>query len=339
LAGGRVLNDTQVFFAVKEKNFRLTKQISDRINERFGIGSSRGVMQGQLILSVPARFKKREEKFFSLIRSTYLFASVQDKLIDKLTSELATSADKQSAETSLEAIGITAADKVFGLLNSGDELVRLRASRCLLNIGDDRGLETLRSIVYDKSSKYRMDALEALAYSAKRNDASIILQRLLRDDDFKIMLAAYQQLSRMNDIAISRRAVGRKFFLDTVVQSAKQYIYVTRSGPPKIVLFGPSLYLRVGAFVQSSDGTITINAPSNIDSVQVIRQLSNKQPLKLECSYSLADIIQTLSEPGDSTTRRGLNVPYDTTIAITKQLCVKQAVMAEFFASEPAKIE
>ena len=340
LAGGRVLNDSQIYLAIGERNFRLTRQICDRINERFGPSTAKALMENQIILSTPARFRMQEGKFFSLINATYLFPSAQDKKMGELLTELSAGASKQAAETGLEAIGIAAADKLSGLLNSPDEEVKFRASRCLLNMGDDRGLEGLRSIVFDKSSKYRIEAIEAIGFGARRNDASGILQRLLQDEDFNnIVLSAYKQLSRINDTAISRQVVGQKFFLDIAGQSSKQYIYVTRSGPPTIVLFGPALFCRVGTFVQSSDGLITINAPENIDNIQVVRQLPNKQPVKIESKYNLTDVLQTLGEPSNSLRRQGLNVSYDEIIAVIKELCNKQAVMAQFIAGPLPKIE
>jgi hypothetical protein len=343
LVGGRVLNDSQINLAVRQRNFRLTRRICDRINERFGYDTAKAIMPGQITLSTPDRYKGQEDHFAALLKATYLFAAAQNQKIDGFISELANSENKQQSETALEAIGIAAADKLASLLNSTDEKTRLSAARCLLNMGDDRGLEPLRTIALDKDSKYRTEAIEAVTSGAKRNDASAILQRLLRDDDFNIVLAAYNQLCRINDIAVSRQIVGRNFFLDNVPLASKQYVYVFRSGTPRIVLFGAPLYCRVGAFAQSADGSITINAPENLDNVQVVRKLPNIPPVKLESTYDLSDIIQTLCEeakvPQNSRLKPGLNVSYADMIAIVKQLCDKQAVLAQFFAGPLPKID
>ncbi len=165
----------------------------------------------------------------------------------------------------------------------------------------------------------------------------------LRDDDFNIVLAAYRQLCKIDDIAVSRQIVGRNFYLDIVSGSSKQFIYVSRSGTPLIILFGDAIYCRVGTFAQSDDGSITINTPENLDNVQVIRKLPNIPPIKLECSYKLSDIIGTLCEeaelPQDSPRKPGLNAPYADMISIVKQLCDKQAVFAQFFAGPLPKID
>ena len=342
LAGGRVLNDSQINLVINDKNYRLTRRICDCINERFGSATAKAVMPGQITLSIPDRYKGQENHFLALLKTTYLFASAQNQKIDSLISGLANSENKLQSETALEAIGIAAAEKLVSILNA-DEKTKLSAARCLLNIGDDHGLEPLRTIALDKDSKYRMEALEAITFGANRSDASAILQRLLRDDDFNIVLAAYRQLCKIDDIAVSRQIVGRNFYLDIVSGSSKQFIYVSRSGTPLIVLFGDTIYCRVGTFAQSDDGSITINTPENLDNVQVIRKLPNIPPIKLECSYKLSDIIGTLCEeaelPQDSPRKPGLNAPYADMISIVKQLCDKQAVFAQFFAGPLPKID
>ncbi len=345
LAGGRVLNDYQINLVVRQRNFRLTRQICDRINERFGYDAAQAIIAGQITLSVPAKYKGQENHFFALVKATYLFSGAQNQKIDGLISKLSAAQDMQQSETALEAIGIAAADRLASLLTSPDEKTRLSAARCLLNMGDDRGLDCLRTIVFDKNSKYRIDSLNAITFAAKRNDASVILQRLLRDDDFDIVLAAYNQLCKINDIAVSRQIIAGNFCLDIVAQSSKQYIYVFRSGTPRIVLFGGPIYCRVGSFAQFADSSITINAPENRDrdNVLVTRKMPNLQPITLESSHALEDVIQTLCEeaqlPQDSPKKPGLNVSYTDMIAIVKQLCDKQAILAQFFAGPLPKID
>jgi hypothetical protein len=71
--------------------------------------------------------------------------------------------------------------------------------------------------------------------------------------------------------------------------------------------------------------------------------MPNLQPITLESSHALEDVIQTLCEeaqlPQDSPKKPGLNVSYTDMIAIVKQLCDKQAILAQFFAGPLPKID
>ena len=210
----------------------------------------------------------------------------------------------------------------------------------MLNLGSDQGLGTLRQIAMDKDSSYRVEALEAITAAASRNDAASISRRLLRDDDFDIRLAAYEQLRKLDDIAVTQRLIARNFYLEQITQAEHKAIFVSRSGQPHIVLFGAPIFCRENIFVQSPDGNITINAPAGQKYVSIIRK-HPKRPsviVQLKSSFELGDIIRTLCEEPLSEEHRGLNVSYADMIALLKQMSEKGAVQAEFRAGPLPKI-
>ena len=345
LAGGRVLNDYQINMTVKHPSFSITNRIRNRINERFGSNIAHALMAGQIAINVPTKYKGQEQKFIELVKSTTLIENPQTitDRVNKFVNELASSTNKESAEIALESIGKPSAEKLAALVNSPDQEIVLRASRCLLNIGDDRGLAPLRNIVLDKKSAFRIDALKAITYGASRNDASAIAVRMLRDEDFNIRLAAYEQLHAIDDITINKSFIGRSFFLEQITQSKFKDIYITRTGEPRIVLFGAPLYLQPGSFIQSDDSSIIINAPLDSDTVTIIRKLPDIPPITLLSSYNLTDIIQTLCEEAfaqeDSPIRPGLNVSYSEMIAVVKKICQNGAVLADFHAGPLPNID
>lgn len=345
LGGGQANDDYPIIMVMRQPGYRNSAQIRNRINERFGLVTANAIMPGQIDLAVPARYKGQKQKFISLLKATFLNenqAIIQERT-DRLIYELAETADKDASEISLEAIGTPAADKVASLLNSPQQEIRLRAARCLLNMGDDRGLQALREIALDTDSPNRIKALEAIGYGARRNDASAISQRLLRDDDFDIMLAAYEQLLKLDDIAVSRDIIARSIYLDNIPSASHQGIFVSRSGLPRIVIFDAPIYCRPDTFIRYEDGSITIDAPLASGSVRLIRKIPNVPPITVECSYKLSDIIKTLCEEAtveDSAGRKpGLNVPYCDMTAIIKQMCEKAALLVEFKAGPLPKID
>jgi flagellar basal body P-ring protein FlgI len=324
LAGGRVLDDYRINMTVKEASFRLTNRIRNRINERFGSNIAHALMAGQLALDVPKKYKGQEQKFIALVKAVTLVDNPQtiSDRINKVANELDSSPSKESAEIVLESIGKPAAEKLVSLLNSPNPEVVFRAARCLLNIGDDRGLVPLRNIVLDKTSAFRIEALKAITYGARRNDAAVISIRMLRDEDFNIRLAAYEQLRTIDDVTINKSFIGRNFSLEQITHPKIKDIYVTRSGEPRIVIFG---------------------APIDSDTVTIIRKLPDIPPITLLSSYNLEDIIQTLCEEAfvreNSPVRPGLNVSYSEIIAVVKKMCMNGAIPAEFRAGPLLKID
>jgi flagellar basal body P-ring protein FlgI len=344
LAGGTVLDEYKVNIGLRRPDYRIASLICSKLNGRFGSGTARAVSPSQIELNVPPEYKK--QKFISIVKAMYLAETPEAtrERINTFVKNLAVSEDKYAAETALEAIGNESLSKVAALLNSSQEQVRLGAARCMFNLGSDDGLNTLREIASDKDSAYRTEALEAITASARRNDAAAISRKLLRDSDFNIRLAAYENLRKLEDIAVTQKVIGRNFYLEQVAQTEHKGIFVSRSGQPRIVLFGAPIYCHDNIFIQSADGSITINAPAGQKYVSIIRK-HPKRPnvtIQLKSSFELGDIIQTLCEEPLKKTdeeHRGLNVSYAEAIALLKQMSDKGAVDAEFQAGPLPKID
>jgi hypothetical protein len=347
LGGGIVLDEYKIRLSL-QPDYITAGLIRNKLNERFGGGTAKALSPGLIELEVPAKYKKQKQRFLSIVKATYLAETpgITKERIETFVRRLAGSEDKEQSEIALEAIGNKCLTKLAGLLNSPNDEVRLRAARCMLNLGSDRGLESLRAIAMDKGSAHRIEALETIASAASRNVAAAILRRLLRDQSFDIRLAAYENLRKLDDIAVMQSLIAGDFYLEQIAQTRYKSIFVSRSGRPRIVLFGAPIYCHENIFVQSADGSITINARAGQKYVSVIRKLPGRldiPPIPLESSFELSDIIQTLCESAivkeGSTSRPGLNVSYADAIYILKQMCEKGMLEAEFRAGPLPKID
>ena len=345
LAGGRNIEEIQINLLFRRDDYSLTSRIRNLINEHFGYGTARAISPNRIELKVPDKYKGQQQRFASVVKAMYLDhgPEVIEERINAFVKKLAISEDKHESEIALEAIGNASLGKLTALLKSSNEQVRLHAARCMLNLGSDLGFQTLREIALDRRSTYRIEALEAITLAAMRNDAAALSQKLLRDDDFDIRIAAYEQLRKLNDVFLTRRQVARSFYLEQIAQTEHSAVFVSRSGQPRIVLFGASLYCSDNIFVQSSDGNIIINAPSGQKYVSIIRKHPERPDviLQLKSSFELADIILKLCEEPlrkDKHAHQGLGVSYADMIALLKQMCDKGAVRAEFRAGPLPKI-
>jgi len=345
LAGGQVLDRYKINLVLRRPDYRTANFVRNKLNERFGSGTAKAISPGYVELVVPPEYVEQRERFVSIVKSIYFTDTeeLQNKRISTFIRKLAVSSEKEQSEIMLEAIGNASLGKLSALLNSSGEEIRFHAGRCMLNLGSDKGFETLREIVMDSSSSYRLEALEAIVAAASRNDATSTARNLLREEDFDIRLAAYEQLRRLDDIAIRQSPIASSFYLEEIVQSKNKSIFVSRSGQPRIVLFGVPIYCRENVFIQSSDGSITINAPAGHEYVSIIRRHPRRPNVmaKLESSFELGSIIRTLCE---EPVRReggghiGLNVSYSEAIALLQRMVEKGAIDAEFRAGPMPKI-
>ena len=347
LGGGKALDEYKMGLALRRPDFRIASAIRNRLNERFPAGTAKAASASLVELKVPADYTGETPRFISLVKATYLAESpeVTEERIRAFVTKLATSDEKGVSEIALEAIGRRSLSKLAALLNSSNEEVRFRAGRCMLHLGDDRGLRTLRAIATDEDSGWRVSALEAITTAARRNDAAAVCRKLLRDSDFAIRLAAYEQLRRLDDIAIRQKLIANSFYLEQIVQTEYQAIFVSRSGRPRIALFRAPMYCPENIFVQSGDGNIIINALPGERNVSVIRKFPNRPhlgPVKLRSTFELGDIIETLCEEPVKRAgqgRVGLGVSYAEVIALLKQMTDKGVLQAEFRAGPLPKID
>ena len=185
--------------------------------------------------------------------------------------------------------------------------------------------------------------MDAIVAGAEPKAAGPIARGLIGDEDFEVRLAAYENLRRLDDLAITSSLIAKSFLLEQVAQSGKPAIYVRRSGEPRIVLFGAPIYCRDNIFVQSQDGAITINAPAGQGYVTILRRHPTHSDviIRLRSTFELSDIIRILCEEPlskEEQGQHGLGVTYSVLAGLLKQMSDKGAVDAEFHAGALPKI-
>ncbi len=337
LAGGATVDEYRILLVIREPDYLIANKIRNKVIERFGEGYARAMSPSQVEIKAPAQYADQKNRFIEIVKATSLASDSQQiaSMINSGAAALAGSGDKAQAELTLEAIGNEASKSLVSLLGSADLEVRFRSARCLLNIGNDKGFEVLRKIAFQKDNPYQIDAINAIAVSAKRSDAASLLRRLLRYPDNGVCFQAYDHLRKFNDIAVDREMVGGNFLLEKMAIANKKTIYIARSLYPRIALFGGAIECEKDVFIQSWNGEITINALPDQDYVNIIRKVPNRPtvpPITLKTSRNLADIIRVL---GNEPKRRkqgdpiGLGVSYAQITALVDQMVKKGMVKAE----------
>ena len=174
LGGGEVLEDYKISLVLRRPDYRAAGQIRNRINGRFGFETAWALSPGNIELHIPAKYADAKDRFIQLVRATYLTDTPEltEKRILTHIEKLAGSQNRNASEIALEAIGNAALPKLAVLLNSSDPEVRLRAARCMLNLGDQRGREALWNIASDRTSARRVEAIETFVNAAASKGAA-----------------------------------------------------------------------------------------------------------------------------------------------------------------------
>ena len=343
IGGGQANTDYPISITLKKPDFKMASALRNRIIQRFGPGTATAKSEGVLVITPPQKFETRQKEFIDLVKALYIAENDQANMrrAEILIKQLVDGPNRAKAETSLIGLGRINAVEVTKLLSSPDEEVRLRAARVILSYKEYDSLDVLQKIMYDVKSKWRIEALSAIAAWAPNEQTSGILSKLVSDRDIAIRLAAEEELVRCGSPMVVRENVGGKLFLDIVNSGGPSLIYATRTGGPRIILFGQEMAARGEIFLTAADSSVTLNSQSDSDVITIIRSRRSGTGVvakPLETSRLVSDLIRKLSSSPiveeEKVTLTGLNVAYSDTLEIMRLLCEKGYVKARFVAGD-----
>ncbi|MDD5010611.1 MAG: flagellar basal body P-ring protein FlgI [Phycisphaerae bacterium] len=340
LGGGKSMQEYQITLALLKPDFQTAANIRNKINQRFGRDTASAVSPEIVYLSVPDKFKNRKARFIELVKSLYITAAAatETEHINSIIEKLRIDKDRAKYETAIEAVGKNAIDELLPLLDSDDEQIKFSAAKCMLAIGNDSGLKILREHAQDNSSSFQIPAIQAVGEYARKNDATSLMRRLARENNFDVRYNAYKYLQKYDDTSIIRTLVAKDFYIDQLIAAGPKTIYAARTRQAGIVLFGAPIKCQPDIYVESDDGQIIINALPQENRVSIMRKHPITKTLMgpLKCSMMLADVIRILGETPtteDKEKRRlGLGASYSDIVALLKKMADKGAVDADFIA-------
>jgi hypothetical protein len=341
--GGTAFLNSPISMVLNQSNYFAAMTIRNRINERFGPNTANAVSPQEIQVSIPIPYLDQKLRFLSMIQLLYLSEdeTLRKQRIDMLASQLPDTQKAAAAEIALEAIGKPTTAKLFELLNHPDVNVRFFAARCMMNIGDNRGLQVIREIAFNPKSQYRISAIESLSRTKLKN-AEPILSKLLSDVNLEVRISAYEQLIKLNSVLVKRIPVGELFFIDLVNCPGQKTIYAYRKDNARIAVFGSPVECRKNVFVDMDQ--VLINSQPEDKFVS----LSRRHPVRakligpLKSGYSVEDIIHTLGDSPETDMKKsswpGLGISYSEILLIVERMCRENLIPATYIAGPVTNI-
>ena len=347
LGGGKVMSDAPLALWLNEPNYFTSNAIRNRINQRFGPDTANAVSDKEIQIQFPLKYKKNKAKFINMIEQLYLGTDpmLTQNRIDMLTQKLINDQNKYPAEIALETIGKDCIKTIKPLMDSQDPAVRFFTARCLMNLGQDSGLNYLRELAYTKADPFRLDAINSIGMLADKSDAAKILDVLLNDPDYDVVFAAYRHLRDLKTFAITKKAIAGDFLVENVISDSTDAIYVSRSGLPRIVIFGAPVNCNPDVFTKNEDGSVVISGQTGDQYLSLMRKHPAYPTIigPIKSRYDISDVIRTLGAvpvtDEDKPSRPGLGVPYADILSLLENMCLNHMVAAEFKASPMTEVK
>ncbi len=344
IGGGIAFESSKLYIELKKADYRVSSIIRNRINERFGEKTAVAQSADIIMISPPARYRQQNPKFASLLSSLYIPQTEQslNARVAAMAEALRMPEDTLGAETGLEAIGRLSLPQLRPLLSDPDELVRLRAARCMLNIGNENAINTLIEIAQNRASQRRLEAINAIGFSAIDSKLLSPLRGLLNDEDFEVSYLAFKILQRNNDLTILRQITMAGFSIDSVVTNGPRRVYISRERSPQIILFGTDIKLNSPLFLKHDPSGLTINALPEDEKIMLMRKdvTTSSVTGPIYSDMKIENMIAKLTDNPKSVTgnRIGLGLDYSTVSAVIKELSNSGAIDAQLHIGNMSEI-
>jgi hypothetical protein len=160
-----------------------------------------------------------------------------------------------------------------------------------------------------------------------------------------VRTAAYEALlDHRSGGTIRRKDISGQFHLDVVETKRDFAVYASRSGEPKIVLFGRNIPVHRPVFYSPPDELVTINAQPSDRKLTVFRKIPRTGQMSeaFHVDPSVPELVQTLgSLPVRNVNGEieGLGLTYSQVVGVLHGLCKAGHVPARFVLQTSPEIQ
>jgi hypothetical protein len=176
--------------------------------------------------------------------------------------------------------------------------VRYAAARAAAYIGDQSAQQTLVEIAQQRGNPFQINAVQTLGGMAPSPAVSQRLRQLLSSDQTLVRLEAYRILARQADPAIFSRAIQNKFILDFVPGDGAPLVYASRTGLPRIAIFGSRAKIPTPVTFTAMDEHFSISADPSSQTVTLFYRDNRGATIQQKSRVDLGEIIARLGGDG-----------------------------------------
>lgn len=355
IGGGQIIENRPLLLRLRQPEKRLARAIERRVNEAFHQDKvCTAYNEAYCQLWVPEQYQGDWEHFAKLVQHMFMQGG-SDGFARAKARELVGEARKPGAPLQdisycWEGLGSVALPELAPLLADATTPtdVRFAAARAAAYIGDPSGaaLRSLYDIAAAPRNPFQLSAVEVLGHVPSSRAIDHLLRDLLDSEETTIRIEAYNILARDHDTSIQSRVIAsareptnQKFVLDYVSSRGAPLVYATRSGVPRIAIFGAVPELALPLTFNALDNRLMISSGAVGRDVTIFyRDAQLPRPIQMSCPPDIADVLARLGGQMDDGTGQ-LDFTYAEVLGILqglsdgKQLRVMQPTGEEVAAA------
>jgi hypothetical protein len=297
-AGGVAMMDRPLVLKLRQPQLSVARWVEWRIDQAFQNPATAAAKDEALIsIVVPEKYGTDWEHFSQVVRHLYMDSRPEFAVVKaRQLAEEAVKPDAPLLDISYcwEAMGPAALPFVTPLMTSEKPDVAFAAARAAAYLGDGSAQSVLMQMARTTGHAFQLAAVQTLAKMPATPEINQLLRGLLDVNESLVRVEAYRALAANGDSSIISRPIVRptgdpSFMLDIVPSQGPPLIWASRTGIPRIAVFGNKPRMNVAGVFTAMDNRLTISAVQDRDLLTLFyRGTELKDPVSLNWSDAWA---------------------------------------------------
>jgi len=227
-----------------------------------------------------------------------------------------------------EGIGEESLPVVQKLYTNASPDVAFAAARAGAFIGDSSADETMQEIARNDANPFQLNAVKVLGALPTSPRVDRMLGALLATKNALVRVEAYRVLAEHEATPIISRAIDGQFAIDQVATDGPPLVYASRTGIPRIAVFGQNISLNQPIMYTAMDDRLTICTAPDGKSITVFDRTSRLTPTGIQAQFrpDLYEVIWRLAGGSDE----GFRFGYSDLVGILQGLSNGKHIPAAF---------
>lgn len=334
--GGIVMQDRPIWVRLRTPQLSTSRMVAEVVNLRFpppgpNFRHARTQDEGIVHLYVPHQYKGDWEHFVGVINHLYLNPS-SGFLVNK-ARQLVEEAQKPGAPLMnisycWEGIGEPSLDFIRPLYGHPSPELAFAAARAGAFIGDAAADEALLTMASIDKHPFQYNAVKALGSLPESVRVTRMLGSLLSSGNAMVRVEAYRILAEWEAPIINSRTVRDQFIIDRIASDGPPLLYASRSGVPRIAIFGREMPLKQPMIFSALNSQLSIStAPDGRGLILFDRTMN--APRGGQQARSRPDVHELIWRLGGGSDD-GFRFTYSDLVGILKSLSDERYIAANF---------
>ena len=341
--GGMVMMDRPIRFRVRQPQLSIARMIEMRIDQRYqDLEAARTQDEAYVNALVPHSFKGDWEHFVGVASHVYMnpspgFGSVKAK--ELVAEALKPHAPLKDISFCWEGIGQEALPFIQPLYGHASAEIAFAAARAGACIRDAAAEEALLTIATNDAHPFQLNAVKTLGKLPTSRRQERMLLQVLASSNALARIEAYHTLVDIGSSVVESSEIRDTFVLDLVATKGPPMVYATRTGVPRIAIFGQAMPLKTPIVYTALENKLTIASPPDGHGVTVFDRTGSKiGGVQARIQPELYELIRRLGG-GDRAEGEAFAMSYSDLIAVVKGLADKRYIAANFILQDSKALQ